>query len=41
MRRGLAAVAVLAAVTAVGCDGGTGVRTVVEGTPPATRTTGR
>ncbi|MFG2122897.1 hypothetical protein [Streptomyces sp. NPDC048710] len=36
MRRGLVAVAVLAAVTAVGCDDGTGVRVVVNGTPPAT-----
>ncbi|MFF7122431.1 hypothetical protein [Streptomyces sp. NPDC008240] len=36
MRRGLVAVAVLAAVTAVGCDDGTGVRVVVDGTPPAT-----
>ena len=35
MRRGLVAVAVLAAVTAVGCDDGTGVR-VAKGTPPAT-----
>ncbi|MFF9604133.1 hypothetical protein ACF1GY_17890 [Streptomyces sp. NPDC014684] len=36
MRAGLVAVAVLAAVTAVGCDDGTGVRVVVRGTPPAT-----
>lgn len=36
MRRGLVAVAVLTAVTAVGCDDGTGVRVVVRGTPPAT-----
>ncbi|MBP2050179.1 hypothetical protein J2Z21_003115 [Streptomyces griseochromogenes] len=35
MRAGLVAVAVLAAVTAVGCDDGTGVR-VVGGTPPPT-----
>ncbi|MFJ9817608.1 hypothetical protein ACIRU3_20515 [Streptomyces sp. NPDC101151] len=36
MRRGLVAVAVLAAVTVVGCDDGTGVRVTVEGTAPAT-----
>ncbi|MEU1462437.1 hypothetical protein ABZ467_17400 [Streptomyces sp. NPDC005727] len=36
MRAGLVAVAVLAAVAAVGCDDGTGVRVVVRGTPPAT-----
>ncbi|WP_262056867.1 hypothetical protein [Streptomyces sp. STR69] len=37
MRRGLTAVAVLAAVTAVGCgDGGDGKDVVVAGTPPAT-----
>ncbi|WP_445284437.1 hypothetical protein [Streptomyces sp. DSM 118148] len=36
MRAGLVAVAVLAAVTAVGCDGGTGASVVVRGTPPAT-----
>ncbi|SOE07194.1 hypothetical protein [Streptomyces sp. Ag109_G2-15] len=36
MRRGLVAVAVLAAVTAVGCDDGTGVRVVVKGAAPAT-----
>jgi hypothetical protein len=36
MRRGLVAMAVLAAVTAVGCDDGTGVRVVVKGSPPAT-----
>ncbi|MEU1406547.1 hypothetical protein ABZ471_30015 [Streptomyces sp. NPDC005728] len=40
MRRGLVALTVLAAVTAVGCDDGTGVRVVVKGTPPPTAYSG-
>lgn len=36
MRRGLVAVTVLAAVTAVACGDGSGQDVVVEGTPPAT-----
>ncbi|MEU5538174.1 hypothetical protein [Streptomyces sp. NPDC020362] len=36
MRTGLVAVAVLVAVTTVGCDDGTGVRVTAAGTPPAT-----
>ncbi|WP_153537016.1 hypothetical protein [Streptomyces sp. RB17] len=41
MRRGLVAVAVLAAVATAGCDGGTGPHRVVKGTPPASPYRGR